>query len=1264
MSSPAASVSAPSEADTQAAIDLAEAWLKRAIDLQTPQERRQQAELERMVASPEDKTTLVEMTDQAFRTRTPWRVADQLAHILDVQGIPRFFSPIDQTLLRGFQSFGGYLPGVAVPLVKEKMRRETANVILPAEPATLSTHLRARNRDGIRMNVNFLGEAILGEAEASRRLKKYLAALADPDIHCISVKASTLYSQITPISHRHCAEVLRDRLVRLFREAILWPTPGPHAGEAAKFVYLDMEEYRDMRLTAEALTKALDEPGLETARAGIALQAYLPDSFPVLNDLIHWAQARSARGASPLTVRVVKGANLEMERVEASILGLPQAPYTDKLDTDANFKRMLRRLIHPEVASSVRVGVASHNLFDVALAMIWAREAGTLHAIQFEMLEGMANHQRRALQEQVPDMLLYAPVCAQEDFLNAIGYLIRRLDENTGPANFLRHAFRLTPGSPTWDRLAEDFREACRRVPQVSTEPRRQQDRRQPPVQPAAANDWSEYVNEPDTDWSLPANLAWSESILADWHPRHGTVAATLLRDGDALPSITTVPLEVASVETGESLTGRSLDPSRPGTVIARFFEATAADVDIAIGIAKADPTGWRTLDFETRHDILRGAAQFMRERRGDLIGAAIAEAGKTITEADPEVSEAIDFIEFYPLTAKRFFTSEPSANRPSASQGLRARGRGVVVVVSPWNFPIAIPCGGIAAALAAGNTVILKPSSDAPFVAAMVCQCFWDAGVPRDVLRWFPCRDVATAQRLVSHPSVDVVILTGGTETARAMLRSRHGIELLAETGGKNATIVTALSDRDLAIKHVVHSAFGHSGQKCSATSLLLLEQELYEDHGFRSALADAVQSLRVGSCWDPSHRVGPLIRPPRGPLLRAIEHLEPGESWLVEPQISPDNPNLVSPGVKWGVSPGSFTHLTEFFGPILGVIPFRSLDEAIAIVHATGYGLTSGLQSLDDREQEQWRESLRAGNLYINRGTTGAIVLRQPFGGMGASAFGPGLKAGGPNYVVPLLDFSEVPVGNDSEHQTLVNPITASTGTPADDESRWSAGGPASEAIRGSVNEPLPEPLAELLAAIHAPESELAFLLDALDVRRLTTAITSIARATSEEFNRDHDSVRLIGQENVRRYLAVPQLRVRLSPQDSVCDALIAAMSAVAVDCRAVFSHREGECEHLVKTVGLATESWAGRIEWVEESDESLAEAVRDGHVDRLRILSRTPEPPILSQACLERFVPIVRQPVIANGWIEPLWCLQEQSLSHDYHRYGNLGRRTFAT
>jgi RHH-type transcriptional regulator, proline utilization regulon repressor / proline dehydrogenase / delta 1-pyrroline-5-carboxylate dehydrogenase len=1194
--------------DGQRAIALTRLLLARAKSLQSPQEKRQQAELDRMIALPHDKATLVQMTDQAFRTSTPERVADQLTHILDVQGVPRFFSPLDRTLLRGFQSFGSYLPGVAVPMVKEHMRRETANVILPAEPEMLRTHLRQRRSEGVRMNVNLLGEAILGEEESQRRLQSYLAALQVPEVECVSIKISTIYSQLSPLARRHSLHVVCDRLELLYRAAARGRFTRNDGREVSKFVYLDMEEYRDMQLTAEALMITLSRPGLQHVRAGVALQAYIPDSFMVMQQLAKWAQQRVASGGAPLTIRIVKGANMEMERVDASLHGWPQAPYQTKVDTDANFKRLVREGFQPSNRTALRLGVASHNLFDIALAMLWANDAGTLDDVQFEMLEGMANHQRRAIFELHSNVLLYAPACKREEFLNAIGYLIRRLDENTGEENFLRYAFKLEADSAEFQRLANGFLRSLSIIDSVAADPRRFQDRHTPATMPDVATHWSQYISEPDTDWSLVANSRWAESIVEQWMPRCNDQA-------------TTIPLVIAGRDIGESrCTQSSHDPSRPGTIACRYALATDDEVREAIACAKLDPSGWRSRWPEERLGILRQVAQQIRLRRAELMGAALADGGKTLYESDPEVSEAVDFVEFYALAAKECF------ERPL----VQARGRGVVAVVSPWNFPIAIPCGGIAAALAAGNTVILKPASDTVLPAYILCQCFWDAGVPREALQLIPCRGSGPGKTLVSHPDVDVVILTGGTETAESMLRDAPAMDLLAETGGKNATICTALCDRDLAIKHILHSAFSHSGQKCSASSLLLLEEELYRDAEFRRSLEDAVRSLHVGSAWDLSTKIGPLVRPPTDALERGLKELEPGESWSVMPQQLDDNPSLWSPGLKWDTKPGSFTHMTELFGPVLGVIRFRRLDEAISIVNQTGFGLTSGLQSLDDREQQVWQKGIRAGNLYINRPTTGAIVLRQPFGGMGKSAFGPGIKAGGPNYVVPLMAFQEVVQSGQVAISHWMRPdLKLFYQSLASDES------------------------ISALMQLAGDRGDAAW-------KRLQRGLTSFDQWIHQEFAATHDHQRLVGQDNFRRYLPVKHLRIRLTQGVRVDDVLLAIAAASGLGCRLAISFDDSVDVSIVEFCDRISEPFGGLVEWIEERDQECSQAIARSEVQRLRYLGTDRVPEAIREAALKAHVPIVQRPMLCDGRIELLWYVEEQSLSHDYHRYGNLNLR----
>jgi RHH-type proline utilization regulon transcriptional repressor/proline dehydrogenase/delta 1-pyrroline-5-carboxylate dehydrogenase len=1195
---------------------------ERAAELQTPAERRQQAELDRMLRHPDDKATLAQITDQAFRSNTSQRAVDQFIHILDVQGIPRFFSPFKRTLLKGFQSFGSYAPGVAVPLVKDQMRKETANVILPAESELLLQHLRGRHAEGVRMNVNFLGEAILGEEEAYQRLQTNLQALQSPDIEVISIKISTLYSQISPLAREHTIAALCERLELLYRAAARQTFTRADGRKVPKFVYLDMEEYRDLSLTAEAFMRTLERPGLEKVAAGIVLQGYIPDSHRYQQEINAWARKRVAAGGASITLRIVKGANMEMERFEAAQRGWPQAPYTTKLETDANYKRMVDEAMQPENIAAVRLGVASHNLFDLSYALVQAAENGLLDKVQFEMLEGMANAQRRALFELTHNVLLYAPVCRKQDFIHAIGYLVRRLDENTGPENFLRHAFRIQPDSPDWQHLSQGFVEARKASAMVSDAPRRTQNRLQPPpLANAVDHGWQHLVNEPDTDFSLPHNCDWAKQIIAAWEPRCGDKATEVPliiageevfgdSRGAGVPPANEAA-ETAAPRASDRSVRECLDPSRPGVVVGRYRQASAEDVDRAVACAVADEDGWRTMTPKPRFERLGHVADEFRKARGDLIGAALADGGKTISESDAEVSEAVDFVEFYRANAK-WWQEHPE---------FRARPKGVVVVVSPWNFPIAIPCGGVAAALAAGNCVILKPASDSVLPAWELCQCFWRGGVSRKTLQFLPCAGNRAGRQLVNHDGVNAVILTGGTETALNMLHDKPSLHLLAETGGKNATIVTAMADRDQAIKHVLHSAFSHAGQKCSATSLLLLEAEVYDDPKFKHALCDAVNSICVGSAWKLETKMGPLIRPPSGDLENGLKVLEPEESWAVLPRRLENNPNLWSPGVKYGVQPGSYTHMTEFFGPVLGVMRFEKLSQAIDMVNQTGYGLTSGLESLDDREQEQWQSQIRAGNLYINRTTVGAIVLRQPFGGMGKSVFGPGVKAGGPNYVALLMDFEDA-------------------------------------GVTGGAVPPPGDPMVARLCD-HVRQSS-AGPLAGLDAAQALHAAGSYSQRFCEEFGKSHDHFKLIGQDNFRRYLPVRELRVRVHPQDSLLSIFARLCAARIAGCRITVSAPPGCHRAALDRLEELTEPWAGAVEFVEETDEELAAVIRGRQTDRIRYAAPDHVPPAVQQAAAETGIFLATEPVSLVGRRELLWYVQEQSLSADYHRYGNLGVR----
>src|SRR5699024_5028709 len=352
------------------------------------------------------------------------------------------------------------------------------------------------------------------------------------------------------------------------------------------------------------------------------------------------------------------------------------------------------------------------------------------------------------------------------------------------------------------------------------------------------------------------------------------------------------------------------------------------SELDAAMTRAVAAAKSWQSLGCDERARILRHAAVRLEARRAELLEVMGSECGKTLDQGDPEISEAIDFVNLYARSGQEL----------DHIDGARVSPPSLTVVTPPWNFPIAIPTGGTAAALAAGSAVIVKPAPQAARTGALMAQCLWEAGVPPDVLQMVQIDETLDiSSELIADSRVDQVILTGGYDTAARFRRFRQDVKLLAETSGKNAIIVTPNADFDLAAHDVAYSAFGHAGQKCSAASLVVLVGSASSSVRFRNQLLDAVRSMHVGTPDDLDTQMGPLISPPEGKLMRGLTTVEPGQHWVVEPQrVESDHPlaaggRLWTPGIRAGVERGSQYHRTEYFGPILGVMTAGTLDEAI---------------------------------------------------------------------------------------------------------------------------------------------------------------------------------------------------------------------------------------------------------------------------------------------------------------------------------------------
>lgn len=1121
------------------AIALVKRWLDESRDIPTDTAAQR---LAGVLSDPHGLDFTVGFVDGVVR---PEDLSVAARRLRDLAPITPKFLP---AALRGLVRLGGALapafPGIVVPISRRVLRGMVRHLIVDATDAKLGKAIRRiRSEDGVHLNINLLGEAILGEEEAARRLKGTRRLLERDDVDYVSIKVSSTVAPHSPWAFDAAVEHAADALVPLYRIAVA----------RSKFINLDMEEYKDLDLTIAVFTSILDREEFRGLEAGIVLQAYLPDALGAMVRLQEWSAARVAAGGAPVKVRVVKGANLPMERVDAETHGWELATWHSKQASDSSYKAVLDYALRPEHVKNVRIGIAGHNLFDIALAWLLANRRQATDGIEFEMLLGMASAQATVVRRTVGSLLLYTPVVHPAEFDVAIAYLIRRLEEGASTDNFMSAVFELDGEPELFDRERDRFLASIASMPEGVPGPNRTQDR----ALPAEPSPNDSFENTPDTDPSLAANRAWGDAI------RSRMTASTL---GD--------------------------DTVRDNTL------SDAAALDAVISRATAAGDAWRALGAAGRAEILHRAGDALEARRADLLEVMGSEAGKVLEQGDPEVSEAIDFARYYAESAKRVEAIEGAVHKPV----------GLTVVTPPWNFPVAIPAGSTLAALASGSPVIIKPARQARRSGAVMVEALWEAGVPRDVLQYVQLDGRELGTQLVSAPAVERVILTGGYETAELFRSFRPDLPLLAETSGKNAIIVTPSADLDLAAKDVAYSAFGHAGQKCSAASLVILVGTVATSERFRRQLIDAVGSYKVGDPSDGTSRIGPLIGPAEGKLLHALTTLEPGESWVLEPERLDDDGQLWKPGIREGVASGSPFHLTEYFGPVLGIMTAKTLDEAIGMVNAIDYGLTSGLHSLDEDEVAQWLAAVQAGNVYVNRGTTGAIVQRQPFGGWKKAAVGTGTKAGGPNYLVGLSDWEDAPV-------TAEAPIDA-----------------VSRAA---------------LAAAKDAEADTVWLQGAL---------ATDAAAWAEEFGAVRDVTALETEQNALRYDTVP-VTIRLE-RATATESIRVIAAGIRTGARVAVSAAE-ELPDAVRTWANA----AGVVIAVEDEKGWGARAARLAESGgRIRLVGGDVAT-VAGYTSGSPAVAIYAGPVVSAGRIELLPYLREQAVSISSHRFGTPHRYAIA-
>lgn len=933
------------------------------------------------------------MRDQGFKTEmfrfvdvfpvlsTPEEVA---RHIQEYLLRPGINTPTAIKVALKGAGLGKLATRVAAGQIAKNLEGMARNFIAGVDAESALAALADMRRQGQAFTVDLLGEATVSEREADAYAAKYRALLdglaaqtaswghdgrldaddrgAIPRVN-VSVKVSAMYSQLDAAAFDESVERAAARLIPLF--------------EAAKrqgaFLNLDMEHYGLKDLTLALFKRVLEDPKLDGFDdAGVVIQAYLRDAESDLRELVKWAKKKQKR----ITVRLVKGAYWDYETVHAETEGWPAPVWLEKADSDVCFEACAELMLSNH--KHVRTAIGSHNVRSLAHAIATAeRYKLPPHAYEIQALYGMAEPIKAACVDRGHRVRVYAPV---GELIPGMAYLVRRLLENTSNEGWLRAGF--ADGRSVDELLAAP--RASGRGPMLRAVP--------PALTPV--DDPPPFVNEPLRDFGDRAQREAFAAAGVAVGKRLGKTYAPLV-GGQAVGG-------------AESLA--SVDPADGTTVVGTVRLATVADADRAVAQALAAFPAWRDQPARVRAGVLFTWAAKMRAQRDTLAQLMVREVGKPWREADGDVAEAIDFLEYYGREALRLAVPQLMQRLPGELNHLSYTARGVAVVISPWNFPLAICTGMTAAALVTGNTVVVKPAEQSSVVAEWMARLAYEAGVPAAVLAYLPGVGETVGAHLVAHPDVAAVAFTGSRAVGLAIYREagithpgqRSVKRVVCEMGGKNALVVDSDADLDEAVLGVVRSAFGFAGQKCSACSRAIVVADHYE--AFVARVAEATRSLHVGDPTNPRTQVGPVIDEESHARLRAAIEAGRRTARLVVGGGVGSPGYFIQPTVFADVDPGDPLARDELFGPVLAIIRAESFEAAIEIALDTEYALTGGVYTRSPAHIELARARFRVGNLYINRGITGAVVGRQPFGGFHMS--GGGTKAGGPDYLLNFLD------------------------------------------------------------------------------------------------------------------------------------------------------------------------------------------------------------------------------------------------------------------
>ncbi|MCC6137842.1 MAG: proline dehydrogenase family protein, partial [Bdellovibrionaceae bacterium] len=873
---------------------------------------------------------------------------------------------------------GSLAPGLMAGAIKKNVTQMAKMFITGESPKDAIEVLKKSRKQKMTFTIDILGEACLSETEAIDYQNRYMELIDwmnketkgwdfDPQLDMdhtgniprvnVSVKLTAIYSQIHPESWQHSIDMAKERMRPILKKAM----------DTNTFINIDMEKYAIKDLTIETFKQLLMEDQFRNySHFGIVIQAYLRDSFNDVKDLTAFAKLRK----TPFTIRLVKGAYWDYETIGAQQKNWPIPVYTRKPESDVNYEECTKYLL--DNVENIHLAIGSHNVRSIAFAMAYAEQKGLpKNAFELQMLYGMAEPFKRSIVSKGYRLREYCPV---GEMLPGMSYLVRRLLENTSNESFLKSKF------------ADNASDAALLVdPRSKVEAAKDLEIKKgffpnhAPVDFARKSEREKMQSALQKFKTTNYNKKWPAYINNEW------------------------------VQTAEWL--ENINPSTE-EVIGQIASCDTAQAEKAMTAAAQMFPTWSAVSADDRAKYLEKAADYLDKNKFEIAACQVLEAGKTWKEADGDVSEAVDFLLFYAKQMRLLDVPRKVGDAPGEVSLYSYQGRGVNVVIAPWNFPLAILTGMVGASLVTGNTVVMKPAEQTSITATYLMKAFLEAGIPKGVLSMVLGKGEVVGEYMVNHAQTAMICFTGSKDVGLRILQKasipqlgqKHIKRCITELGGKNAIIVDVDADLDEAVYGVLYSAFGFQGQKCSACSRVIVLADSYDR--FLDRLIESSRSIAMGISEDPHTFMGPVIDKEAQTRIQKYIEIGKGEGANLAFQgLDVESRGyFVPPTIFTDVDPKSRLAQEEIFGPVLSVIKAKNLEEALEFANDTDFALTGAFYSRSPANIEVVKKQFNVGNLYINRGSTGALVYRHPFGGFKLS--GGGSKTGGPDYLVQFMD------------------------------------------------------------------------------------------------------------------------------------------------------------------------------------------------------------------------------------------------------------------